>query len=257
MTFGRCVAVAGNWKSIFVSSLVGASTFSMRSICLSLLCAWAGFGVFGAEAVDEFHQPPDFAFLIFVGGEQLLFVRFALDEVIVVIAAIADELALADFDDAADELVEKFAVVRDDEDRAGIGFQIILEPEQRFEVEMVGRLVEQQQVGLLRQQARQMGAHDPAAAHFAGRAVEIFFAETQSGEDLFRFGFEPIAAEFVETIVDVVMDILGVQRFDRMIGFPGFEDAAQFGELGRDGGGQFDDGFIADGRAFLRQIADA
>ena len=36
----------------------GASTLSMRSICLSLLWAWVGLGVLGAEAVDELHQRP-------------------------------------------------------------------------------------------------------------------------------------------------------------------------------------------------------
>ena len=123
---------------------------------------------------------------------------FALDKVLVVVAAIADELALADFHDAADELVEKFAVVRDDENRAGIILQITLKPEQRFEVEMVRRLVEQQQVRLLREQTREVRAHDPAAAHFARGPVEILFAKAEAGEDLLGLGFELVAAVLSE-----------------------------------------------------------
>ena len=65
--------------------------------------------------------------------------------------------------DAADKLVQKLAIVRDHHDRARIMSQIILKPVQRFEIEMVRRLVEQQQVGFLREQAREMRAHDPAA----------------------------------------------------------------------------------------------
>jgi len=187
----------------------------------------------------------------------LFFGGFALVEVIVVVAAVTDEFALANFDDAADELVEELAVVRDNENRAGIGLEIFLEPKEGFEVEVVGWFVEQEEIGLLRQQASEMGAHDPAAAHFAGGTVEVLFAEAEAGEDLFGFGFETVAAEFVEAIVDVVVDFFGMKGFDGMIGFPGFEDAAKFDEIGSDGGGEFNDGFIADGRVFLREIADA
>src|SRR5262249_4561205 len=74
------------------------------------------FGVLGAEAVDKLHQAGDFAFLVFESGKELLFVRFALLQVIVIAAAITNEPALADFDDAADELVEELTVVGDDQD---------------------------------------------------------------------------------------------------------------------------------------------
>ena len=43
----------------------------------------------------------------------------------------------------------------DRDDRAGIILQMMFEPGHRFGVEMVGRLVEQQNVGLLQQQAAQ------------------------------------------------------------------------------------------------------
>ena len=105
--------------------------------------------------------------------------------------------------------------MRDDQDRAGVALQIVLEPEQRLEVEMVGRLVQQQQVRLLRQQPRQVRAHDPAAAHLARGPVEILFAEAQAGEDLLGLGFEPVAAQLVEPVVHIVVDVLRVQRLDR------------------------------------------
>ena len=101
-----------------------------------------------------------------------------------------------------------------------------------------------------------MRAHDPAAAHLAGGAVEVLLAEAQAGEDLLGLGFEAVAAQLVEAVVDVVMNVLGVQRLDGMIGLPGLEDAAELRVFGRDGGGQFDDGFVGHRGAFLRQIAD-
>ena len=95
----------------------------------------------------------------------------------------------------AGELVEKGAVVGNKEDGAGILAEVFLEPLQGLQVEMVGRLVEHQQVGRLHQKAGQVGAHDPAAAHFAQGTVEILFAEAQAGEDLLGTGFELIAAQ--------------------------------------------------------------
>ena len=149
-------------------------------------------------------------------------------EVIIIVAAVPEQFAEPDFHDAADELVQEFAIVRNHQDRAGIIPQIILKPKQCFEIEMVRRLVEHQQVGLLHEQARQMRAHHPAAAHLAGRTVEIGLAKTQAGEDFLRPGVELITAEFVEAVVGVVVEI----GFTRMPRVPGEHLPAQPDELG-------------------------
>ena len=52
-------------------------------------------------------------------------------------------------------MVEEIAVVGDGDHRTGILLQMLLEPVDRFSVEVVGRLVEQKHVGLLKQQAAQ------------------------------------------------------------------------------------------------------
>ena len=179
---------------------------------LELALGLGGLGVLGPETVHKFHQPPDFALLMFVCRQELLFVRFALRQVIIITAAVTDKPALADFDDAADQFIEKLAVVRDDQDRAGIMFQVFLKPKQRLQIQVIGRFIEQQQVGLLCQQPRQVRAHHPAAAHFAGGPVEIFFPEAKPGENLLGFGFETIAAQLIETIVHIIVNLLGVQR---------------------------------------------
>ncbi|MPN31241.1 hypothetical protein SDC9_178715 [bioreactor metagenome] len=64
-----------------------------------------GLGILGPETVDEIHQTPDFALLMFINGQELLFVGLALFQVIVVIAAVTNEFALADFNHAADQLI--------------------------------------------------------------------------------------------------------------------------------------------------------
>ena len=72
-----------------------------------------------------------------------------------VVALERDALAAIELEDPARDVVEEVAVVRDGDDGAGILRQRPLEPRHRFGVEVVRRLVEQQQVGLRQQQPAQ------------------------------------------------------------------------------------------------------
>src|ERR1051326_5963089 len=112
--------------------------------------------------------------------------------------------------------------MRNHENRARITLQVFLKPKQRFQIEMIRRFVEQQQIRLLRQQSPKMCAHNQSAAHFARWPVEIFYTKTQTGEDLFFLSLKPITAEFVESDVNIIVDLFGMQRLDRMISFPRF-----------------------------------
>ena len=86
----------------------------------------------------------DLLLLVFVGGE-LLFVAFlALAQIIGVIAGVGDQLLLGNFMHLIDDFIHELAVMRNQQQRAGIILQIILQPEQREQIEMVRRFVEQQ-----------------------------------------------------------------------------------------------------------------
>ncbi len=91
----------------------------------------------------------------------------------VVVAAVAFGGArmLVDLDNRGGDAVEELAVVRDDEDRAAIALQVILQPVHGGEVEVIGRLVEQQHVGRLQEQQRQPDARLLAAGERAELAV--------------------------------------------------------------------------------------
>src|SRR5439155_2887742 len=109
-------------------------------------------------------QRRDFFLLILVSGELLFFARSFLLYVTVPVASITHQFRMRDLDDAADKLIQKLAIVRDHDNRAWISSQIFLEPLKRFEIEMIRRFVEQKEVGFHYEQAREMRAHDPAAA---------------------------------------------------------------------------------------------
>ena len=76
--------------------------------------------------------------------------------------------AAIELDDARREPLEERAIVRDEDDGAGVLGQKRLEPRDRVDVEMVGRLVEQQQVGL-RPPARAPAARGAASRPTACR----------------------------------------------------------------------------------------
>ena len=82
-----------------------------------------------------------------------------------------------------DDIVEEVALVADHEDRRRIGFEEILQPQHRFEIEVVRRLVEQQQIGLREQQRGERDAHPPAAREAVERAVLRLLVEAEADED--------------------------------------------------------------------------
>ena len=57
-------------------------------------------------------------------------------------------MTAVELEDPFGSVVEKIAVVRDRHDRARKLLQKLLEPFNAFRIEMVGRLVEQQHIGL-------------------------------------------------------------------------------------------------------------
>ena len=102
-----------------------------------------GHGGLGAEAVDERLQVCDFALLVLEHRLLAILAGHALEDEIVVVAVIAMESLGAEFDRAGAERVEEGTVVRDDDEAARVARQVVLEPEQGFKVEVIGRFVEQ------------------------------------------------------------------------------------------------------------------
>ena len=137
----------------------------------------------GAEAVDE--------------GLQMLALRvLLLDHLLVehhalatqafevgIAAAIERQLLGLQRQDLIDGVVQQVAVVADDHHGVGIARQMILQPQRAFEIEIVGRLVEQQQIGLGEQSRRQRHAHAPAAGEFRTGPRLIGGGKAEAGED--------------------------------------------------------------------------
>ena len=181
----------------------------------------------GAEAIDEFLEVRDLALLVLEKRGLLRFPGLLFLEEIIVVAVVVVERAGAQLEHAGAEGVEERAIVRDDHEAAGIAGEVFLEPQQRLEIEMVRRLVEQQERRLGDEQAREVRAHHPTAGESLRELVSVAFLEAEAGEDF-------LGAR-LERVVDVEV-VLG--RLE-------FFSARRY----------MKDRFLARGRAFLGQVA--
>ncbi len=138
------------------------------------------FAGLGAEAIDIALQVRHFALLLLklrllLGkpGGALLLER-------AVVAGIFIQALLLDMQDFVHNRIEKVAVVGDQDQRAAVAFQPALQPDNGVEIEVVGRFVEQQQVGTADQRLRQVQAHAPAAGEVADRPLQLLLTKAQT-----------------------------------------------------------------------------
>ena len=105
-----------------------------------------------------------------VGVDLLVFgfqARFLLLQPARVVALPRDAVAAVEFENPLGGVVEEVAVVGDGDHGAGEAHEELFQPFDRFGVEVVGRFVEQQHVGLCQQQLAQRDAALFAAGEVA------------------------------------------------------------------------------------------
>ena len=102
-----------------------------------------------------------------------------------------------------DRIVEQLAVVADDQRGVRIFLQPRFQPERAFEIEIVGRLVEQQQVRLGEQRRGERHPHAPAAGKFRHRPVEIGVGEAEAVQNFRGARRRAVGVDGVELVVDL------------------------------------------------------
>ena len=94
----------------------------------------------------------------------------------------------------------------------GYFFKPRFEPQRAFQVEIVGRLVEQQQVGLGEQGGGERHPHAPAAGEFRHRAREIGVEKPRPAEDFGRARRRAVGVDLDQPGVDLA-HLLRARRF--------------------------------------------
>ncbi len=121
----------------------------------------------------------------------------------VVAAGIERELAVFEMQDEFGRGVQKIAVMADDQHRAAIAPQEILQPQHAFQIEIVGGLVQQQQIGAGEQDRRQRHAHAPAAGKLGTGAQLFFGGKSETRQNRGGARRRGIGVDVVEPGVDI------------------------------------------------------
>jgi hypothetical protein len=122
-----------------------------------------GLGGLGLEAIDEALQMGDRFLLLLVGALLQRKLLRAKDLELRVVAAVARHPSILQMQRDVAHRVQELAVMRNHDQRAGVAVQPVLEPDDRVEIEVIRRLVEQQQIGAAHQCLREVQPHAPAA----------------------------------------------------------------------------------------------
>ena len=205
-----------------------------------------GLGRLRLEPIDEALQMRPLGILLHLGlGLQHPLLGQLLGEGGVA-AAIDRQLPAIEMQDVIDGLVQQVAVVRDDDRGARIALEIVVEPDRALDVEVVGRLVEQQQVGLREQHRGQRHAHPPAAGEVGAGPALRGRIEAEPVQDRGGAGRRRMRADIDEPRLD-----LGAPK---AVGPLRFRHQARTFDIGGE-----DDGMqrLGAGRRLLRHRADA
>ena len=161
--------------------------------------------------------------------------------------------------------VDEVAVVADEQQSTGPRREVPFQPGDRVNVEMVGGLVQQQDVRLRHEQPGQSGPHPPTPRQLGHRPAGVVGPEAETGQHLGHPGLQPVAAELLElrlhravagdqVLVVVVVSILVAQRQPFL---EVAEGSGKFSELAHPGHRVLADGAFGSLGQVLRQVANA
>ena len=165
---------------------------------LDLALHLIGLGVGTLEAFDKL-TGLGYLFLLVVELLLLLLSAFlAQFQIVAVIGLVVVYSAHCHLDGAGGDVVDKATVVADYHHSHRAVHDKILEPSHRLNIEVIGRLVEQQYVRFLQQQFGQLDAHAPSSGELRGRPGEIAAFESEAQKSLLDILLEVSHVDCVE-----------------------------------------------------------
>ena len=141
-----------------------------------------GLGVRALEALDEVGRLGDELLLLLVGLHLLLAALGTQALVLGVVHLIVVEAAHRDLEGTRGDVVDEGAVVADDDDCLPRLDEEVFKPLDRLNVEVVRRLVEEEDVGLLQEELCQLDTHTPAPTELARLSREVASLEAKTKE---------------------------------------------------------------------------
>jgi hypothetical protein len=172
-----------------------------RLHAFQLLQATLGLARLGGLGAETPHEGFDLGHAALLAQVHLLLLGEALCALHLegrVVAAVQTQLLMFDVRDEGHHRIEKIAVVGDQQQGAGVALEPILQPLRGVEVEMVGGLVEQQQIARTHQGLGEIETDTPAAREFTHRPRAVGLAEAEAMQQLLGTVMGVIAVDMVE-----------------------------------------------------------
>ena len=163
-----------------------------------------GLARLGAEPVDQLLGMLDFLVLVGLGLALLLANFFAKREVLEVGHVVVVALAEHNLEGAVGRVVQEGAVVRHQNDGLVALGQEFFEPQNRLDVEVVRRFVEQEHVVVLKQNFGEFDAHLPSARKRIQRLVKVGRFKAKAQEHALQVGLVGVAADVLKPLLRVV-----------------------------------------------------
>ena len=126
--------------------------------------------------------------------------RALLDE-LVNVTTVALELEALVVDDVLDNVVKEARVVGDDDRRAGRSLEVVLQPGHVLHVKMVGGLVEEENIGLLKDSTGKGELHLPTTRQRGDGVLEAIGGETELDESRLDLRTRSIDANFTKLLL--------------------------------------------------------
>ncbi len=233
--------------------------FDLLDLTNALLCL-SGLGGLVAELVYEHLHMGDVALLSGALGAHLFKVVLTLLEIGAVVARVGCDAAVFKGCHVVHAGIHKRSVVADDQHGALVARDKATQPLNALEVQVVGGLVEEQQIRMAQEQLGKRNAHLPAARELRTRAVEVVRVKAKTREDLLRVAFQLVAAQVFKAVLNVA--VLFKQCINVAAGFGDLSNLElkllsafpHLGDLVRRGDDLFEDGGIACEVGFLLQV---
>ena len=223
----------------------------------------SGFAAFVAETLDEFFGLFERLALVPGGALEMVLAGDGFGFVKVVVARVRVEPPARKVERAVCEGVQKCPVVADEQNRARVGLQIVLEPRDGLDVQVVGRLVEHQKRRRFQKEFCEGNAHLPTARELGTRARHIGNFETQAEQNSLDARTQFRLLGVLEPVLDFAHFGNGVGIFGG-IGVLGAHDFVNLSHSGAQGNDIVESRFrllvkgaIADDESLLREIADS
>ena len=144
-------------------------------------------------------QTADFRLFLLITAGLLLFLPLLFQRVKAVVSAVGTRFAVLKLNHAANRLVQKIAVMGDGQDRARKTLQIRLQPLRSAKVQMVRRLIQQQNLRILQNQPPQVDAGFFPAGEALEELPALCVRDGKAVGDLVHLYVRVIAAQTPET----------------------------------------------------------